>query len=338
MLNDVKTDTPRYTAADRAPRSFRELCLRWETLLALLLLATVFVNSTLSPFFLDPYNLADSTFNFSEKALLALGLTLIICAGEIDISVAAIMALASVCMGLLSLAGFGTPVLVLAGLAVGLACGALNGFIVTGFGVPSVVVTIGTLSLFRGLTNVILGDGAITQYPAGFGELGQGYVFGIIPIEFIVFLVLAAAFAFGLHRTRFGRNLYAIGNNAIAARYAGIPVQRYRMALFMLSGLMAGLAAVLLTSRVGSTRPNIASGWELEAITMVVLGGVSINGGSGSVGGVVLAILLLGMVTFGMSLLNVPGIIMTIFTGLLLIGAIAAPILIARVSGQRRRV
>jgi len=133
------------------------------------------------------------------------------------------------------------------------------------------------------------------------------------------------AFFVLLHRTNFGRAVYAIGNNPTAAQFSGIRVARVRFILFLLTGLMSGIAAICLTSRLGSTRPSIATGFELEVITMVVLGGVSILGGSGSIAGVVLAALIMGMVTFGFGLLNVPGIVMSIFLGLLLIGVIAVP-------------
>jgi rhamnose transport system permease protein len=156
-------------------------------------------------------------------------------------------------------------------------------------------------------------------------EWGQGYVFGIMPRSFVLLLAFAALFAIVLHATSWGRRIYAIGNNPIAARFSGIRVDRYRLALFMLTGAMAGLASYLLTGRIDSTRPNIAMGWELEVITMVILGGVSIAGGAGTIGGVMLAVLVLGMVTYGLSLANVPGIYMTIVIGVLLLATIAIP-------------
>jgi rhamnose transport system permease protein len=144
-----------------------------------------------------------------------------------------------------------------------------------------------------------------------------------------------ALFALLLHATAFGRRLYAIGSNPMAARFSGIPVDRYRLLLFILMGTMAGLAAVLLTGRIGSTRPNIALGWELEAITMVILGGVSIAGGRGTIGGVLLAVFTLGMVTYGLGLANVPGIIMTIVIGALLLVTITAPVLLSGKTDRR---
>jgi rhamnose transport system permease protein len=320
----------RYAVADRRKAAAADFWLRWEVLLLVLLAVVMLVNSRLSPWFLDYYNLLDSTFNFSEKAIMALSMTLIIVTRDIDLSVASIIALASVFMGLAAQAGAGVPLLVLIGLATGLLAGFANGAIITRFQIPAIVVTIGTMSLFRGIAYVVLGDTAITSYPAGFSWFGQSYLVWSIPFEFVLFLVLASMFGFVLHFTTTGRRIYAIGNNPVAARFSGIPVDGYRLVLFTLNGLMAGLAAVLLTSRIGSTRPNIAAGWELEVITMVVLGGVSIMGGSGTISGVFIAVFVLGMMTFGLSLMNVPGIVMSVFVGVLLIASIAVPILIRR--------
>jgi rhamnose transport system permease protein len=262
-------------------------------------------------------------------------MALLIIAGEIDLSVAATIALASTLMGLALQFGAGTTELVLVGLTVGLICGAFNGVLVTGLGLPSIVVTIGTMSLFRGIAYIILGDKAFTGYPADFAYFGQGYVGWVISFELTLFLFAALAFAILLHMTSFGRTVYATGNNPTAALFSGIRVARVKFILFLLTGLMSGVAAICLTSRLGSTRPSIAFGWELEVVTMVVLGGVSILGGSGSISGVVLAAVIMGLVTFGFGLMNVPGIVMSIFIGLLLIIVIAAPIIWRRLRGER---
>lgn len=315
------------------PSSFTwglRLMRRWELLLAVLLVLVMAGNSLLSPYFLDPYNLADATANFTEKAMIALPMALLIIVREIDISVASIMALASLLIGLAAEAGVGTPGLVAIGLLTGLVAGLLNGALVAGLGLPSIVVTIGTLSLFRGITSVVLGDRAITAYPEAFTNLAALKVIPFVSLEFALFLALAAVFALVLHGTVIGRRLYAIGLNPIAARFSGLNVARTKLVLFALTGLVAGLAAVFLTARIGSTRPNIASGWELEIITMVILGGVSIAGGAGTIGGVVLAVFLLGMAGFGMGLLNVPGIVMSTLIGALLLVAVAVPQLAAR--------
>ncbi|MHA6729795.1 ABC transporter permease [Devosia sp. A369] len=321
------TDITHRSLPDRLDNPLKSAVMSWESLLVLVAVAIFILNSFASPYFLNAYSLSDLTFNFTEKALIALAMALLIISGEIDLSVAAIIALASTMMGLALQFGADTPVLIAVGVGVGILCGAFNGFLVTGLKLPSIVVTIGTMSLFRGIAFIVLGDQSFKGYPMSFSWLGQGYVWWVIPFELVLFLVCAVIYYVLLHRTNFGRRIFAIGNNDVAARFSGVRVERVKFILFCLTGLMSGLAAVLLTARLGSTRPSIAEGFELEAITMVVLGGVSILGGAGSILGVVLAALIVGLVTFGLGLLNVPGIVMTIFTGSLLIVVIALPIL-----------
>lgn len=329
---DLAQPGSRYVVADRAPRRVADMLLRWETILVILLIAVFTTNALASPYFLDLYNLADTTYNFSEKAIVALGMALLILVREIDLSVAAIIALASLCIGLLAAHDASPWVLIVAGLAVGIVCGAFNGLLVTRTGVPSIVITIGTMSLFRGIASVTLGDQALTTYPPDYLALGQSYFVAMppTPLSFLIFIVLAIIVGFVLHGTATGRQLFAIGANPVAARFSGIRVDRLRFALFTFSGLLSGLAAVLLTARIGVMRPNIALGWELDIVTMVVLGGVAISGGVGTIGGVVLAVFVLGLATFGLSLMNVPGIVINVLLGLLLIVSIAAPIVIRR--------
>lgn len=310
---------------DRLVPGWKRALKSWEALLFAVAVAIFIANSLASPYFLDPWNLSDASFNFTEKAIIAFAMAMLIIAGEIDLSVAAIIALASTAMGLAMSAGASVPVLVLIGLATGLICGAFNGFLVAGLGLPSIVVTIGTMSLFRGIAYIVLGDGAFTGYPDAFGWFGQGYVWWVFSFELVLFMVMAVVFGLLLHATNFGRRVYVIGNNATAARFSGVRVDRIRFILFLLTGLMSGIAAICLTSRLGSTRPSIATGFELEVVTMVVLGGVNILGGSGTIPGVVIAALVMGLVTFGLGLLNVPGIVMSIIIGALLIGVIALP-------------
>ncbi|KQM32317.1 ABC transporter permease [Agrobacterium cavarae] len=320
---------------DKLGTPLRRIMASWEVLLLGVAILIFIANSLASPYFLDAWNLSDATFNFTEKAMIAFAMALLIIAGEIDLSVAAIIALASTAMGYAVQMGVGTPGLVAIGIGVGLACGAFNGFLVAGLKLPSIVVTIGTMSLFRGISYMVLGDQAYGKYPADFAYFGQGYVFWVISFEFVLFVMMAIVFAILLHATNFGRQVYVIGNNPFAARFSGVPVERVKFILFLLTGLMSGIAAVCLTSRLGSTRPSIAQGWELEVVTMVVLGGVSILGGSGTIGGVVIAAFVMGLVTFGLGLLNVPGIVMSIFVGLLLIITIAIPIVVRRLKAMR---
>jgi rhamnose transport system permease protein len=321
---------------DRIGSRFR-LWGRWETILFGLAVLVFVFDAFASPHFLKPYTLSDATYNFTEKAIIAFAMAPLIIAGEIDLSVASIIALSSTAMGAAAAAGAPAWMLVVVALAVGVVAGAFNGFIVTYFRVPSIVVTIGTMSLYRGIAYVVLGDQVYRAYPPGFDYFGQGYVWWVISFEFVLFAVLAVIFGIVLHRTVFGRQIYAIGNNPVAAQFSGVRVDRIRRILFILTGVMSGVAAVLLTSRIASTRPTIASGFELDVVTMAVLGGVNILGGSGTIPGVVIAAFVMGLVTFGLGLLNVPGIVQSVVVGTLLIAVIALPIAVARIGAMRRR-
>jgi rhamnose transport system permease protein len=337
MSNQPASNQP--AVAKRAPFRWSSLLLRWELILLPLLALVMFMNGRASVFFWDPYNLGDATFNFSEKGIMAIAMALLILTREIDLSVSSIIALCSLVMGLAAERGAETPVLIFLAVFTGALAGFFNGFLVIRFAVPSIAITLGTMSLFRGISQAILGDQALTKYPESLATLGQGYLIEPIPISFATFLVLAVLVGLVLHRSRWGRQLYAIGSNPEAAKFSGVAVARYRLLLFTLSGTFAGLAAAFLTSRIASTRPNIAQGWELDVITMVVLGGIGIAGGTGSMLGVVLAVLLLGMISFGLALLNVPGIVASIFIGTLLIGAIALPPLLKklmRIAGSKK--
>ena len=307
-------------------RALVDFLTSWESILFLLFIIIVIVNSTLSPYFLDYFNIMNTTFNFMEKAIIALSMAFIILCADIDISVAGIIAVSSLFMGMAAAHGMQTVMLIVIGLGTGIIAGLLNGLIVTRFGIPAIAVTIGSMSLFRGIAYAVLGDKAYTKYPKSFSFFGQGYIGNtVIPFELVLFIILAIIFGFILHRTSFGRKVFAIGNNPTAARFSGINVNSIRLLLFMLNGLMSGIAAVLLTSRIGSTRPNIANGWELEIITTVVLGGIAITGGRGKIAGVVIAIFLIGFLKFGMGLVNIPGKVMNIVIGFLLITAIMLP-------------
>ena len=323
-------------AARPEPRWRASALARWEGVLVLLLVAICAANAWASPYFLDAQNLLDSTQSFSEKSIIALGMALVILGRDIDLSVASIVALCSTVMGALAAHGVGTAGLLGASLLTGTALGMFNGGLVTRLGLPAIVVTIGTVSLFRGVAFIVLGDGAYTEFPEGFDVLGQGYWLGVVPYEFLVLLLLAAGFYVLLHHTRIGRNLYAYGQNPDAARYSGIAVEAHRFWFFTLNGAMSGLAAAFLTSRIGATRPNVATGWDLEVIAIVVLGGVGISGGTGRMSGVILAMFVMGMLTFGLGLRNVPGIAMSIVVGALLIISVALPAIAKKLAAAPR--
>ncbi|MCS7222367.1 MAG: ABC transporter permease [Anaerolineae bacterium] len=309
--------------------------LRWEALLVLLLLLASVVNASLSPYFLDVHNLFGMTFNFMERGLIALTMTFIIISGNIDLSVASNLAMSAILMGVVYQAGWNIWLAALIGLAVGTLGGMLNGLLIAKVRLPALVVTLGTYALYRGIAFVVLGDQAVTKFPSEFTYLGQGYIPGTpVPVPLVLFAVFAVLYGLLLHRTTFGRFVYAIGSNEEACRYSGVNVDQVKIALFALSGLMSALAGMVLAARFGSVRPNIATGFELEVITTVVLGGVDIFGGRGTMPGVVLALFLIGVARYGMSLKNVPGQTQTTLIGVLLIAAILLPQVLRRLTAS----
>lgn len=335
-IGDSGFKATRRIESNRAARLSAKLK-SWDAIITVIFFAVMTGGSFISPYFLDTVNLLDTTFNFMEKAVVALPMMFIILCGDIDVSVGSIVALSSLAMGAAANASAETPVLIAVGLASGLLAGMLNGWLITRFEVPAIAVTIGTQSLFRGISQAVLGDQAYTKFPTDFAWFGQGYVAHTkIPFELVLFLILSVFTGLILHRTTFGRKVYAVGRNPVAARFSGVNVARLRFIVFAWAGLFSGLAAILLTSRIGSTRPNIATGLELDAITSVVLGGVAITGGFGGIYGVVVANFLLGYLKFGMGLVNVPGRVMNLVTGSLLIVAIVIPELIKRGDSRKR--
>lgn len=318
-------------------RSFFAKFQRWEWMLSGLIILDVFINIRLSPFFLDARNLSRTSSDFMEIGLMLLPMVFIIITGNIDLSVASNMGMSASFMGLLHNQGVNIWVAALAGLLLGTLGGILNGYLVARVKLPALVVTLGTYAFYRGIAYGFLGDQAARGYPKAFTYLGQGKVFDtLIPFSVALFIVMAIIFGLVLHRTTFGRYLYAIGNNENATLYSGVPVARIKFMIYALSGFMAALAGLILAARFGSTRPDIGTGLELAVITAVVLGGVDINGGKGTMLGAVLSLLLIGLMRFGMGLLNIQGQVQGIVIGLLLILSILLPGVAQQVSLVRK--
>lgn len=321
---------------DTAPRQpFLSRFQRWEWILVGLIVAVVALNTRLSPYFLNVQNLSRTSSDFMEIGLMMLPMVFIIITGNIDLSVASNMGMSASFMGLLHNLGVNIWLAVLAGLLLGTLGGLLNGSLVARVKLPALVVTLGTYALFRGIAYGFLGDQAARDYPPAFNYLGQGHVFGsVVPFSVVLFLVLAVIFTLVLHRTTFGRYLFAMGNNENATIYSGVPVARIKLILFTLSGFISALAGIVLAARFGSTRPDIGTGLELTVITAVVLGGVDINGGTGTMWGTALSLLLIGLMRFGMGLINIQGQVQGIMIGLLLIFSILLPNIVRNLSAK----
>ena len=301
------------------PFSWKRFFLQWEWFLILLFVIINVVNSSLSPYYFSLDTFLNTPMNFLDKAFLVLPMIMIIVLGNIDVSVASTVALSSVIMAVTYNAGLPMPLAMGLCILVGALCGLFNGFMIVKFKELSpTIITLATMSIFRGVAYVILEDRASGKFPEWFSFLAWGYV-GKVPFILIAFAVCALAFAVLIHRTRFGRTLFAMGNNATACRYSGVETNKVLVITSALAGLMAGITGLFLTSRMGSTRPNVASGYELDVIAMVVLGGVSTSGGKGRITGPLLAILIIGFLNYGLGLVNISAQVLLIILGVLLI-------------------
>ncbi|MBW0445108.1 ABC transporter permease [bacterium M00.F.Ca.ET.228.01.1.1] len=316
----------------------RETPLQWEALLAIVLIISLALGRVLSPVFLTGANLSNVLADLTEIALIALPMTLIIVAAEIDLSVASVLGASSALMGVLWHMGLPMPVVIALVLVAGALAGLLNGLVIVKLNLPSLAVTIGTLALFRGLAYVLLGDQAVADFPPAYTALGMdtlGATF--IPLPFAIVIVGAVLFTVLLQATAFGRSLYAIGANPAAAAFSGIEVAKIRLRLFVLSGLMSALAGVIYTLRFTSARGDNGEGFELSVIAAVLFGGVSIFGGRGSMIGVLLSLLIIGVLKNALTLDDVSSETLTIVTGVLLLASVLIPNLVARWRAARDR-
>jgi rhamnose transport system permease protein len=305
--------------------SLKRFFLQWEWMLVLIFIIINIINANLTPYYLDGKQLISATSTFLDKAFIVLPMTFVILLGDIDISVASTVALSSVVMAVTYNLGVPMWAAMVICLAVGSVCGFINGFLITRFKeIAAMIVTLSTSMIYRGIAYIILEDQASGKFPDWYSFLGWGYVGGI-PFMLILFAFLAVIFGLLLHKTTFGRRIYAIGNNPVASRFSGVKVDKIKVIIFTLTGFMSGVTALFLTSRMGSTRPNVAVGYELDVITMVVLGGVSTAGGKGRIGGTILAIFIIGFLRYGLGLINIPSQALLIIIGLLLIGAVLIP-------------
>lgn len=303
----------------------RSRLMSWEGLLLAVLAVIVGANIAYSPYYLGVENMVNLFQLSIEKIIVALVMTLIIINGEIDLSVASIMGLAACVMAWTFQLGVPLPLGLLAAIAVGALCGAFNGFWVAYVGLPSLAVTLAGLIGYRGIARILLEDRAIGAYPQWFNTLGQQAILGPLTFSIVVFFVLLAVVAVVLHGSALGRYIYVMGNGIEAARYSGVKVRQVKLLLFTASGAVSAVAGLLYAARLGSVRGDMAFGFELDIITIVLLGGVSIFGGSGSLLGVGLSIFLILNLRNGMGLANITGNTQTSVIGALLILSVLIP-------------
>jgi ribose/xylose/arabinose/galactoside ABC-type transport system permease subunit len=285
------------------------------------LIALVVVMTLLDPLFLSPTTLLNTSRFFVEVGLMALGMTLIIITGGIDLSVGSNLGLVSVAVGFSFAAGLPLPFAILFGLVVGVAAGFFNSVFITFLDLHPLVVTLGTFALFQGLAYGLSNADAVSDFPPWFAYFGQAYI-GPVPGQLLIFVAAVAVVWIILSRTSFGRYVYAIGNNEEAARFSGVPVRRVKIALYSGMGLLVAMAAVIYTSRVYTARGDTGLGLELDVISAVVLGGASIYGGSGTIGGTVLGVLIIATLRNGLILAGVPSTWQLFILGVLLLVAV----------------
>lgn len=314
--------------------------LSWEGLLLAILVLVAAVNANLAPAYLSLNNQINLFQLSIEKIIVALVMTFIIINGEIDLSVASVMGLAACIVAVLFDRGVPMELAIVVALLAGALCGAFNGFWAAYVGLPSLAVTLAGMIGFRGVARILIEDRSIGGFPAWFTALGQQPLIGPFPFSLILFALLFTLALIVLQYSGVGRLVYVVGHNAAVARYSGIDVPRLKLGLFVASSFVAALAGVLLAARLGAVRGNTADGFELDIITMVLLGGVSIFGGTGNLAGVGLSILVILNLRNGMSLLNVTGNVQTGVVGMLLILSVLLPNLaqMARERWQRRAV
>lgn len=300
--------------------------LRWESGLVLVLLASILFGASESPHFLTSTDVFFIGLNMGEIAIMALPLTLIVMTGEIDLSVASMLGLSSTLLGYFFEHHWPIAWAIVAVLIVGAAGGALNGVLVTKLGLPSIAVTIGTLTLFRGIAEIVLGTNSVDGFPQSLTKVG------VVPIPHTkiaysmgIFLVMAVIFGVVLHATPVGRSIFAIGLQSEAARFSGIRVTRIKFLLFVLSGVVCAFAGVLWTMRFDTSRYDAGTGLELTVVAAVLLGGVSIFGGRGTIFGVVIAIVVIGCIQEALTLMNVAAQVQNIVTGGLLLVSVVVP-------------
>ncbi|MHB1593370.1 MAG: ABC transporter permease [Streptosporangiaceae bacterium] len=309
----------------RSPDLLRR-AVRWETGLAVVVVVIGVLGASASSQFLTGSNMFNLGLTTGEIAIMTLPMTLIVITGEIDLSVASIMGMASALLGYLWFRHWPMLAILAVILVAGALAGLFNGLLVTRLGLPSLAVTIGTLALYRGIAVIILGSATISNFPSAYVTVG------IYPVPHTdlsysaaIFGVLAVIFAVVLHATKTGRSIYAIGANSEAALFAGIRVKRIKTALFTVSGVLCAMAGALLTFRLSTAVQNNGSGLELDVVAIVLLAGVSIFGGKGSIGGVVLAVLAFAGIQNALLLTNFNQEASGIVTGALLLVSVFVP-------------
>ena len=308
----VSSDGTRTISAQRG-FSWQRFLFQWEWMLVLMLILVNVFNISASPYYAHAKSILNATRDFLDKAIVVFPMAFVLMLGEIDISVASIMALSATIMGVAFDAG--VPMIEAIGLALitGTVCGLINGIILVKFPeLSSMIVTLATQIIFRGIAQIILETNSVGGFPSWFTKIAAGKFEALF-------------FAYLLHYTKFGRRCYAMGNSTTVAKFSGVKTGKIKVIVYTMTGLLSAVAAIYLASKMSSVRPDVAKGYELDIIAMAVLGGVSTSGGKGRILGATLAIMVIGYLRYGLGLINASSQIIMIVVGLLLIIAVAIP-------------
>lgn len=289
----------------------------------IVLLIMIALLSLLSPVFLTTNNIISLVQQITINMFIALAMTLVIITGGIDLSVGSIVALTgSITVGLIVQNGISIPIAIIIGLAIGLFVGLINGLIITNFKLPPFIVTLATMNVARGISYIYTGGSSIRITNESFTNLGTARLFGIIPIPILYMLVFVTLFSILLSKTKFGTYVYAIGGNREAARLSGINTSKTEIYVYVISGIMAAFAGIILAARMYSGQPSVGQGYEMDAIAASVLGGVSMAGGKGNISGTVFGAIVIGIVSNGLNLLGISSFWQLVVMGIIIIVAV----------------
>ena len=306
-------------------KNIKQYLMSWEVMIFILFIGINIMNASLSNNYLSAVNISNTLKIFLDRGIIAFPVMMVLLLGEIDISTGAQLALISTVAGFVASKGAGIVVVILVALVCGAVCGFLNGFLISRFPqLSSTIITLSTEILFRGLAWMILENRAYADWPAQMQFFSWGSVGGI-PLILIVFIIEFLVFVYLIHRTQFGRSLYAMGLNRNTSYYSGIKTKRNIRIVYTMVGLMCGLSSLFLVSKLGSARANMAKNYEMDIIAMVILGGVSVSGGVGNVVGVLISVFVIGLLRYGLGLINVSSEYIMIIIGALLIIPVALP-------------
>lgn len=300
----------------------KQVTLSKENILGLIAIGLFVLMSISVPGFLSSNNLTNMMFQLPEFGLFALAMMVVIVTGGIDLSITYTAALAGVAIAILSSNGYPMIIAILGGIAVGLLCGFMNGFIIAKIGVSPILVTLGTMVLFEGLILSITKGNSISGFSPEYRLIGNGYYLGLIPLSIIIFLFVAILTSVLLNKTVWGRSVYMVGSNPVASLFSGVNNSKVLMKVYLYSALLAAIASIIMTSRYNTVKVDLGSSYLLQSVAAAVLGGTEIQGGYGKVIGTLYAVMIFQMISSGLNLMGVPRPIVTVIMGVILIAVL----------------